>query len=58
MHKFAINFEIKQINKFLKKVMQEKNFIINDYVKKNNNKASYWPRLKTEINNVTGGVDA
>ena len=50
MHKFAINFEIKQINKFLKKVMQEKNFIINDYVKKNNNKASYWPRLKTEIN--------
>ena len=50
MNKFAINFEVKQINKFLKNIINQKNFTMKNYVLKNNNEASYWPRLKTEEN--------
>jgi methionyl-tRNA formyltransferase len=50
MNKFAISFEIKQINNFLKNIINKKDFIIKNYALKNNNKASYWPRLKTEEN--------
>jgi len=50
INKFAINFEVKQINKFLKNIINQKNFTIKNYALKNNNEASYWPRLKTEVN--------
>ena len=46
MNKFAISFEVKQINKFLKDIINQKNFIMKNYSLKNNNEASYWPRLK------------
>ena len=50
MNKFAISFEVKQVNKFLTNIINQKNFIMKNYFQKNNNEASYWPRLKTEKN--------